>query len=310
MSSPTPRQKLLLWGTSSDFSISPNVDRHCAIGVLLPPFEYARKEGNFENSYHEGPKLPGRKSTVSSVDLLGLSLWSIKSSSRQYSLCTIFEMAPTSINVLFDYSLKMLYKGSKEKIHAALKAEWPSVEKMNESVDNPYYNCPNENIQRGISEVVDGRRLPCATYKNLDMKNEYYKWYTGNVKETNLFVFNFFGVIIHAAINFSGSLHDSNLATMSRLLDPKLGNEMTPLGFVISGDSAFSTNGTVSLVKNSASSKNKRVLKCLRERSTCNYRLAITTLASQWKTICRIWGIEAVKAPFGCLQNPLSAGSS
>lgn len=57
-------------------------------------------------------------------------------------------------------------------------------------------------------------------------------------------MWNFFGELIHAAVNFPGSWYDTKLAGASGLYFPKLSDEMTPAGFAILGDSAFVNNTT------------------------------------------------------------------
>lgn len=71
------------------------------------------------------------------------------------------------------------------------------------------------------------------------MQNAYFEGYTQNVEVTNLFVRNVFGEIIHAAINFPRSWHDSKLANVSGLIYPNLSDEYTPSGYAILGDSAL-----------------------------------------------------------------------
>lgn len=52
-------------------------------------------------------------------------------------------------------------------------------------------------------------------------------------------MYNFKGKIIHAAVKYPESWLESKLAILSGLLYPKLGDEMTPPGMTILGDSAF-----------------------------------------------------------------------
>lgn len=56
---------------------------------------------------------------------------------------------------------------------------------------------------------------------------------------TNIFLFDCFGEVIHTGINFFGSWNDAKIAAVPRLIYPKLGDKMTPLGNALLGDSIF-----------------------------------------------------------------------
>jgi len=60
--------------------------------------------------------------------------------------------------------------------------------------------------------------MPCADYIDTDLQNAFFEGFTQGVEVTNLFVWNFYGELIHAAINYPGSWHDSKLAGASGLL--------------------------------------------------------------------------------------------
>lgn len=76
-----------------------------------------------------------------------------------------------------------------------------------------------------------------ADYYDSDIHNAYYQGYTGNVEVSNLFVFNIFREVIHTGVNFSGRKHGIKLASTSGFVYPKLGEEITPAGNYILGDS-------------------------------------------------------------------------
>lgn len=87
-----------------------------------------------------------------------------------------------------------------------------------------------------------------ADYTDMEIQNVYYKGYTCSVEMANLLAYNFKGEIMHAAIFYTSSSHDSKLAFASSLINTKLSDEMAPCGLVILGDSAFvtiQTNGKV-----------------------------------------------------------------
>ena len=108
----------------------------------------------------------GRSLTISTVYLLGLSLCCIKTSGRQYSLCPIFALVLTSINIWQDYSLEVLYRVCKGNGHEVLRVKWPSVEEMKRSAGKWYNKRPNWNIFRRLFGVVEGGRIPFMYYNN------------------------------------------------------------------------------------------------------------------------------------------------
>lgn len=73
------------------------------------------------------------------------------------------------------------------------------------------------------------------------MQNAYYEGYTGNVEVTNLFVFNFLGEVIHAAVK-PGSWHDSRMVNASSLLHTFLQDNKTQTGYAVLCDSAFTVD--------------------------------------------------------------------
>lgn len=86
----------------------------------------------------------------------------------------------------------------------------------------------------------------CADFQNLDLHNAYFEGYKKQVEVTNLFLWNFKGELIHAAMNFSGSWHDSILATVSGLYHGPyhycLSDESTPAQMAFLAHSAFVTS--------------------------------------------------------------------
>lgn len=59
--------------------------------------------------------------------------------------------------------------------------------------------------------------MRCADFRKADLQKTYVEWYTHQVEVTNLFLWNVYGEIIHAAINFPGGWRDSKWATVSIL---------------------------------------------------------------------------------------------
>lgn len=106
------------------------------------------------------------------------------------------------------------------------------------------YNLLKLNQERGrllpnVFEVVNGGWMPCAAYTDGDIQNAFYEGDTGNIEITNLFVFNLKGELIHAAINFLRSWHDSKVFESAELLHDRPLDENTAVGYAIREDSAF-----------------------------------------------------------------------
>lgn len=80
--------------------------------------------------------------------------------------------------------------------------------------------------------------MPCATYTDNSLQNAYWERFTQAKEVTNLFIWNFHGELIHAAIEFPGSWHDSKVAACSVLYEPLLQDCSSP-GFAVLADSAF-----------------------------------------------------------------------
>ena len=150
--------------------------------------------------------------------------------------------------------------------------------------------------------------MPCADYTDQDLQNAYYEGYTQSVEVTNLFVWNFYEEIIHAAVNYPGSWHDTKLAGASGLYYPKLSDVSTPPGYSILGDSAFVNN---------TSTTNGKVLHGRKSNETRDiphsaYLSAVDIILQRVMPSERQsaeWGVRAIKAPFQRLKTPLPADS-
>lgn len=76
---------------------------------------------------------------------------------------------------------------------------------------------------RNIFGVVDGGRLLRANYVDAGKQKVYYEGFAQRVEVASFLVFDFKGEVLHVAINFPGSRHDSKLVSSSGLRYPKLG---------------------------------------------------------------------------------------
>ena len=171
----------------------------------------------------------------------------LKTRGRVYTLCPVFGMTQSSISDWLHYSLTIPEIVVTDKKRSLFAISWPTSVEMEASSQLLLRNWPNGRLLRGFFAVTDGARMPCAEFTDPGMQNAYYEGYTQSVEVTkfvrfNLFVWNFAGELIHAAINFPGSWHDSRLASASGLYWPMLSDEHTPPGYAILEDSAFVNN--------------------------------------------------------------------
>ena len=302
----TPWNRILSCGVDDDFLISTNFTKDIVINNLLPLFEVQRANVNFGSPFRMGPKSRGRKPLLRSIDLLGLVLWYLKVRNTIYSLCPIFGVTDSTVGVWLDYGLEVLKRVVVQKEEKDYEIRWPSYEEMKASAALLENNRINGLLLTGVFAVTDGGRMPCADYTDCNLQNAYFEGFTQAVEATNLFVFNFFGELIHAAINYPGSWHDTKLAMVSGLYFPKLSDEMTPPGMAILGDSAFVNNTSVT---------NGKIVRGRKANETSDIPVS-AELGAVDIILQRImpserqsaeWGVRAIKAPFSRLQVPLPA---
>lgn len=124
--------------------------------------------------------------------------------------------------------------------------EWPSHDKMKGSTALVEGNRGNGPLLRNVLAVVDVGGLACTDYIDENEHNAFCEVYTKCVETINLFVYNFKGEIIHVAVNYPGRWHNSQLATLSKMLYLKLRDETTSPGMAILRDSTFVVVGRVS----------------------------------------------------------------
>eukprot|EP00171_Calliarthron_tuberculosum_P023637 IDg23637t1 len=229
---------LLTYGGDADFIVSINVTKSLLIERILPHFESERRHVNFGGPYRTGASTRGRPAQLRSIDVLGLVLWFLKCRNPVYRLCPVFGIVPSSIHVWLDYGLEVLTRVVRRPELRDFEIRWPTEEEMRSSSALLEHNRQYGHLLRGVFAVLDGGRMPCASYVDADLQNAYWEGFTQAVEVTNLFVWNFHGEIVYAALNFPGSWHDSKLAVESGLYVPHL-TEHTPPGYAILGDSAF-----------------------------------------------------------------------
>jgi len=162
-----------------------------------------------------------------------------------FTLFPVFVFVPSSIGVWLDYSIEVLFRVVKKKDRHEFAIRWPTPTEMQSSASILEKKRKFGPLLKSVFAVTDGGRMACADYTDPDLQNAYFEGFTQNVEVTNLFVWDFRGEIIHAALNFPGSWHDTKLAGVSGLYYPKLSDELTPPGFAIHGDSALVKNTTI-----------------------------------------------------------------
>lgn len=82
----TAWRQAILCGSSLKFYVCTNVTCHLFSNILIPVFAKERQNYKFGSSYRRGPKRTGRPCTISTNDILGLTLWCLESSGRRRQL--------------------------------------------------------------------------------------------------------------------------------------------------------------------------------------------------------------------------------
>lgn len=102
-----------------------------------------------------------------------------------------------------------------------------------------------------VFAIMDGARLSCADYEDIDVRNAFYEGYTCLVEVTCVLVFIFDGCLIHAALSFPGSWHGSRMAHESGFVPAGLNDENTLVGRAVLCGSAFALDARVRKGKDS-----------------------------------------------------------
>ena len=153
--------------------------------------------------------------------------------------------------------------------------------------------------------------MPIGRYESDNLQNAYWEGFTQPHEITNIFVFSFFGTVIHAAVNYPGSWHDSKVSLASGLYYPRLSDSVTPPGLAILADSAFPRNA------DGLEGKIVRARKA-NEMGDCAINVSNTYLSAVELLLDRAapserqtaeWGIGASKQPFGRLRVTLPGNS-
>jgi len=303
----TPWSRILTFGRNSDFIVTINITKHLLTTQILPLFETARAQVNGGSPYRATRSNRGRRPQLLSIDILGLALYYLKSRDPIYKMCPFFGLVPSSAYVWLDFALEVLKKVVTYDNNKDFEVRWPTPAEMRESAGLLERNRQYGSVLKGVFGILDGARMPCATHGQPLLENAYWEGFTQGHEVTNLFVWNFRGEIIHAAINFPGSWHDSKVAHASGLYHPKLSDAVTPRGFAILGDSAFPSRTSILQGKIVRSRKVNEIPRAGTVTETA-YRAAIDLLLDRAMPSERQsaeWGVRAIKGPFKRLTVPL-----
>jgi len=309
--STTPWRRILTYGTPADFIVTINITKELLLETLLPRFEEARKTLNFGSPYRRSNSTRGRRPQLTSIDLIGLVLYYLKSRDPLYKLCPIFGVVPTTAQVWLDFSLEIMKKVVTKTGAPDFEIRWPTVEEMRASAALLQRNRELGRLLKGVFSITDGARMPCAIHGDPFLENAYFEGYTQLHEATNVFVWNFFGEVIHAGINFPGSWHDSKVAAHSGLYHPKLDDAMTPPGFAILADSAFPRSTAVLNGKIVRARKANELSGPGAVPHSC-YIAATEMLLDRAMPSERQsaeWGVRAIKGPFKRITVELPADS-
>lgn len=97
----------------------------------------------------------------------------------------------------------------------------------------------NGKLLKNIFSVMDGARMKCMDYADVDTQNEFHEGQTCSVEVTYLLVYSLDGCIFYAGLRCPGSRHDSRIANELGLIGNLLMDKNTPTGMAVLFDSAF-----------------------------------------------------------------------
>ena len=240
-----------------------------------------------------------------------MALYYLKSRDPIYKMCPLFGAVPTSAYVWLDFSMEVLLRVVQNPSNTDFEIRWPSIDEMEASSAPLMRNRENGHLLKSCFAVLDGARMPCATYGDPTLNNAYWEGFTQAQEVSNLFVWNFFGEIVHAGVNFPGSWHDSRVAAASGLYFTRLSDRITPPGFCILGDSAFPRSTDVN---------NGKILRArkVNEMGSASgvpesaFLAAVDLLLDRAMPSERQsaeWGVRAVKGPFKRITVPLPSSA-
>lgn len=304
----TPWARVTVSGSDGEFGSLFNVTRVSFYTELLPLFSVRREQVNYGSPFRNGVKTRGRKATVHSKDLLAIALHYLCTTKSLQQLRPFFGMTQSSLAEWLDYSIRVLYQVVTSKHNKEFEIRWPTFIEQEESASLLKNEIHPVTFSQDIFGITDGGRFPCADYINLNVQNAFSEGYTQRAEVTNVFVFNFKGELIFAAINFPGTWHDSEIADRTDLYHEKLSDRMTEPGMAILGDDVF-VNDTGAANGKIVRSKDVNEANMIPEaagRAAIDIILRAYSSEHQHNTE---WGVCAIKGPFKRLSTVLPADS-
>lgn len=238
--------RILACGVDDDFLVSQSILQ--GLSYLINCFLCSNTRDHKQTSATRFEKCHNpqkRKPTLTFIDLLGLVLRNLRSKATLFTLCLIFGLTDSGIGVRVDYAHEVMVKVVTHSNESPFWIKWPHRLQMKSSVRLLEQKRENGRLLKAMFGVTDGRRMPCATFTEVNLQNNYFETFTKGVEVTNLFVFSFLGELRHAAVNHTGSWNDTTLAKAFGLYYKKLDDEYNYQGSAILDESAFVNNKKV-----------------------------------------------------------------
>lgn len=124
----------------------------------------------------------------------------------------VFSFVQSCLSAWLDYALVILVKAARRDNAVHFKNKWTSVEEQKPPAslmeNNRKFGC----LVNDVCRITNRGGFKVQHYGDPNMQCAYFEHYSQQEELTNLFVFNVFEDIIHAAINLLGGFHDTNLA--------------------------------------------------------------------------------------------------
>ena len=186
---------IISFSSASDIIVSTNLTKSIIINVLLPAFEIEWAKTNYGSPFLNKQKRKGRQPLLSSIDLIGLVLWYLKTKDFIYRMCPIFGLVPSTVSIWLKHALAVLYKVVSSRLFDC-QFKWSSPEEIHSSASLLERNRSNGHLLTGIFGVMDGGRMPTVSYLLGRLYSR--QW------SHKPFCMGFCGLLIHDAVNFPG----------------------------------------------------------------------------------------------------------
>lgn len=157
---PTAWKKLVSCGTSSDFISAINLDRQNVFQLPLPLFTEGRAKVKYGTPYRKGRKNTGRRFSISKIDILGIVIWHLKSTSKQKSYYPIFVQVSTYVNVWLNFRMDLFYNVAGKKDVPVLGSLWPGNDEIKNQV-NLY----------SVTVLMVNKRVECSLFLRVEVCN-------------------------------------------------------------------------------------------------------------------------------------------